>query len=162
MTYALFMSDIDHETIEHIVTTSKRHKNEERLLWDLFKVPHHCSYTAIGPEKGDDETKPTDEVKWLCEAQSRERHTLISTSKSMPIKGSDEDKDVQPPHRQAAAYYKRVANAKDGQFKVTMDLPSSSKPKPTTIEITDRGARLLTVSASSGVASIVSTPARAG
>ena len=162
MTYALFMSDIDHESIEHIVTTSKRHKNEERLLWDLFKVPHHCSYTAIGPEKGDDETKPPDEVKWLCEAQSRERHTLISTSKSIPIKGSDEDKDVQPPHRQAAAYYKRVANVKDGQFKVTMDLPSSSKPKPTTIEITDRGARLLTVSASSGVASIVSTPARAG
>jgi len=71
--YALFMSDIDHQSIEHIVTTSKRHGNEARLLWDIFKVPHHCSYTAIGPEKGDDETKPTDEVKWLCEVQGRER-----------------------------------------------------------------------------------------
>jgi hypothetical protein len=39
---------------------------------------------------------------------------MMSTSKSIPIKGSDEDKDVQPPHRQAAAYYKRVANAKYG------------------------------------------------
>ena len=161
-TYALFMSDIDHEFIEHIVTTSKRHENEARLLWDIFKVPHHCSYTAIGPEKGDDETKPTDEVQWLCEVQGRERHTMMSTSRSIPVKGSDEDKDVQPPHRQAAAYYKRVARARDGQFKVTMDLPSSSKPKPTTIEISDRGARLLTVSATVGVASIVSTPARAG
>jgi hypothetical protein len=43
---------------------------------------------------------------------------------------------------------------------VTMDLPSASKPKPTKIEITDRGARLLTVSATVGAASIVSTPAR--
>lgn len=161
-THALFMSDIDHGSIEQIVKTSKRHKNEDRLLWDIFKVPHHCSYTAIGPDKGVDETKPIDEVKWLCETQGQERHIMMSTSKSMPIKGSDEDKDVQPPHRQAGAYYKGVANAKDGQFKVTMDLPSVHKPKPTKVEITDRGARLLTVSATVGTASIVSTPARAG
>lgn len=162
LTRALFMSDIDHDAIEKIVTTTKKHGNEDRLLWDVFKVPHHCSYTAVGPEKGEDETQPTDEVKWLCETQGQERHTMMSTSKSIPIKGSDEDKDVQPPHREAAAYYKRVASAKDGQFKVTMDLPSASKPKPTRIEITDRGARLLTVSATVGAISIVSTPARAG
>ena len=99
------MSDIAHESIEQIVKTSKHHNNEDRLLWDIFKVPHHCSYTAIGPDKGVDETKPTDEVKWLCETQGQERHTMMATSKSIPIKGSDEDKDVQPPHRQAAAYY---------------------------------------------------------
>ena len=87
---------------------------------------------------------------------------MMSTSWSIPINGSAEDKDVQPPHRQAAAYYKRVANLKDGQFKVTMDLPSVNNPKPTTIEITERGARLLTVSAMIGAASIISTPARAG
>lgn len=87
---------------------------------------------------------------------------MMSTSCSIPTKGSDDDKGVQPPHRQAAAYYKRVVASKDGQFKVTMDLPSASNPKPTTIEITDRGARLLTVSATVGIASIVSSPARAG
>jgi hypothetical protein len=161
-TRALFMSDIDHESIGQIVKTSKRHGNDDRLLWDIFKVPHHCSYTAIGPEKGENETKPTDEVKWLCETQGQERHTMMSTSWSIPVNGSAEDEDVQPPHRQAAAYYERVARQKDGQFKVTMDLPSASKPKPTTIEITDRGARLLTVSATVGAASIISTPARAG
>ena len=76
--------------------------------------------------------------------------------------GRNSQSPHQPPHRQAAAYYKRVAAAKDGQFKVTMDLPSASKPKPTKIEITDRGARLLTVSATVGAASVVSTPARVG
>src|SRR5579883_3558611 len=90
------MSDINYDSIEQIVKTSKRHKNEDRLLWDIFKIPHHCSYKSIGPDKGVDETKPTVEVKWLCEVQGQERHTMMSTSKSIPIKGSDEDKDVQP------------------------------------------------------------------
>lgn len=161
-THALFMSDINYDSIEQIVKTTKRHKREDRLLWDVFKIPHHCSYTAIGPDKGSDETKPTDEIKWLYEVQGRARPTMMSTSWSIPVNGSAEDKDVQPPHRQAAAYYKRVAAGKDGQFKVTMDLPSASKPKPTTIEITERGASLLTVSATIGAASIISTPARAG
>ena len=62
----------------------------------------------------------------------------------------------------AAAYYKRVAKGKDGAFKVTMDLPSASRPKPSTIEITARGAMLLSVSATVGAASVISTPARAG
>jgi len=161
-THALFMSDINHDSIEQIITTSKRHKHEDQLRWDIFKVPHHCSYTAVGPDKGDDETKPTDEVKWLCETQGQQRCTMMSTSKSIPVKGNNDDKDPQPPHRQAAAYYKRVASMKDGSFKVTMDLPSSSKPKPSTIEITDRGALLLTVSAAVGAASVISTPTRAG
>ncbi len=161
-THALFMSDINYDSIEQIVKTTKRHKREDRLLWDVFKIPHHCSYTAIGPDKGSDETEPAEEVKWLYEIQGRERPTMMSTSWSIPVKGSAEDKDVQPPHRQAAAYYKRVAAGKDGSFKVTMDLPSASKPKPATIEITERGACLLTVSATIGAASIISTPARAG
>ena len=132
------------------------------MRWDIFKVPHHCSYTAIGPDKGDDETKPTDEVQWLCETQGQQRCTMMSTSKSIPAKGNNEDKDPQPPHRQAAAYYKRVANMKDGLFKVTMDLPSSSKPRPSTIDITDRGASLLNISNAVGAASVISVPVRAG
>ena len=161
-TRALFMSDIDYESIDQIVTTTKRKKNADRLLWDIFKVPHHCSYLSIGPDKGKDETKPTEGMKWLCDRQGQERSTMVSTSKSIPVKGSDQDTDPQPPHRQAAAYYKRVAKGKDGAFKVTMDLPSSSRPKPSTIEITALGALLLSVSATAGAASVISTPMRAG
>lgn len=161
-TFALFMSDIDHASITEIVKTTQRHNNQDRLLWDVFKIPHHCSYTAIGPEKGDDETGPTPEVKWLCEEQGRDRHVMVSTSKPMPEKGTAEDRDVQPPHRQAGNYYKRVAYKADGQFRVTMEWPSKASPKPCTIEITERGARLLTISVTVGTASVISTPARAG
>ena len=161
-TRALFMSDISHESIDQIVKTTKRKGNADRLLWDIFKVPHHCSYLSVGPEKGEDETKPTEDMKWLCETQGQVRSTMMSTSKLIPVKGSDEDTELQPPHRQAAAYYKRVAKKKDGAFKVTMNLPSSLRPKPSTIEITARGALLLSVSVLGGAATVISTPARAG
>lgn len=161
-TYALFMSDINYDSIVQIVETTRKHNNDDRLLWDVFKVPHHCSYTALSDTKGKDETVPVPEVKWLCEEQGRDRHIMMSTSWSIPIAGSADDEDVQPPHRQAAAYYKRVARQKDGEFKVTMDLPSSTSPRPSKIEITYRGASLLKVSASVGAASIISRPARAG
>ncbi len=161
-TYALFMSDIHADSIDQIVLTTKRHGREDRLLWDIFKVPHHCSYTAIGCTKGEDETQPTEHVEWLCETQGRDRHIMVSTSKPMPLKGTSEDADVQPPHRQAGNYYKAVARRADGSFKVTMESPSTARPKPLSIEITSRGAQLLTVSAVAGAASIIATPARAG
>lgn len=161
-TYALFMSDINFDSIMQIVDISKKHGNEGRLLWDVFKIPHHCSYLSLSDTKGANETVPVEQVKWLCETQGRERCIMISTSWSIPAAGTAEDKDVQPPHRQAAAYYKRVAATKDGEFKVTMDLPSSSAPKPSQIEITNRGARLLKVASTIGAASIISRPARAG
>ena len=161
-THALFMSDIDHDSIEQIVSTTKSHDNERRLLWDIFKVPHHCSYLSIGPDKGEDETQPTDEVKWLCETQGQYRGIMMSTSKPIPAKASKAATDPQPPHRQAATYYRRVATARDGQFKVTMALPSPDRPKPSTIRITARGALLLGASATAGVASVISTPVRAG
>lgn len=163
-TYALFMSDINSDSIDQIVQTTKKHGNDDRLLWDIFKIPHHCSYKAINVyEKGRDQTEPTDDVAWLCEDQGRDRAIMVSTSWPIPLKGTAEDKDVQPPHREAANYYRQVADNLDGTFKVTMETPSTSKPRPMTIEITDRGAMLLTVAATvGGAGSIISTPARAG
>lgn len=161
-TRALFMSDINCDTIDEIVQTTKWHGNEERLLWDIFKIPHHCSYTAVGPDKGENTTRPTDDVAWLFETQGQSRHIMVSTSKPMPAKGSPEDDDVQPPHRQAGNYYKAVASGMDGSFKVTMESPSVHKPKPIEVQVSDRGAQLLTISAVAGAASIIATPARAG
>jgi hypothetical protein len=51
------------------------------------------------------------------------------------MRGSEEDKDKQPPHRQAASYYKRKVGQKDGEFIVTMSHPRESSPKPLIIEI---------------------------
>ena len=81
---------------------------------------------------------------------------MISTSK--PIPNNDEDK--QPPHRQAANYYKDVAYDIDGEFKVTMEHPSEINPKPLVITIDGFGATLKkSISSGVGGATIISRPA---
>jgi hypothetical protein len=131
-------ADVKHEIIADIVNVTKRHENEDRLEWDVFKIAHHCSYLSLGPEKGKTKTEPADEVAWLFEDQGRAGGIVISTSDPIP---SNDDSD-QPPHRQAANYYQEVADDKGGEFKVTMQHPKVSDPKPLVIEITEKGAKL--------------------
>src|SRR5712692_11241461 len=103
-TCAILGSDVDYEALSLIVQTTRRHGREARLVWDIFKLPHHCSYLTLGPERGKDETEPVEDVAWLFEDQMQRGGIIVSTSKPIPAKGSDEDKSSQPPHRQAANY----------------------------------------------------------
>lgn len=145
--YVLLGSDVDHETISEIVQATKTHSNEDRLLWDLMKLFHHCSYLALGPERGTDETKAVPEVKWLFETQGRDDGVIVSSSWPIPARGSEEDEGVQPPHRQAANHHRRVVKQLDGQFTVTMEEPSKTKPRSFGYEIT-----------AFGVAAIIAAP----
>jgi hypothetical protein len=133
-TRLILSADVGYETIEGIVRVTRYHGNDERLEWDINNVPHHSSYNSLGPEKGDDETEPTENLKWLYEDQGQSGSILVSTSCAIP----NED-TTQPPHRQTAAYYKRVARDLGGQFIVTMEHPSKDKPKTLVLEISGKG-----------------------
>jgi hypothetical protein len=135
-------SDVDWCALTDIVKVTKYHGREERLLWDILKLMHHCSYLTLGPDRGVDKTIPVDEVKWLFETQGQRGCIIVSCSDSIPAKNTTEDKSVQPPHRQAANYYRDVVSDKDGEFVVTMEHPKVSNPKPVVIEITGLGGRL--------------------
>ena len=151
--YALLGSDVNYETIEQIVRTTRRHGNEERLLWDVMKLFHHSSYKSLGPERGSDETEPTDDVRWLFEDRGRAGSKIVSPSKPIPAKGSKEDDDVQPPHRQAANHHRRVARLHGGSFEVTMEHPTVQRPKPFGYRVTARGlAAIVAISTAGGMA----------
>lgn len=140
-------SDVDHEALSLIVQISRKHGKEHRLVWDLMKLFHHCSYLSLGPERGVDETKAVPDVKWLFETQGRRGAVIVSPSRPIPAKGTEEDDDVQPPHRQAANHHRRVVRQLDGTFVVTMEQPSKAGAKPFGYEIT-----------ALGIASIIGTP----
>lgn len=132
-------SDANHETLSEIVQTTRRHGNEDRLRWDIMKLPHHCSYRSLGPDRGEEETKPEPDVKWLFEDQREDGSYIVSPSWSIPVKGSEDDKSDQPPHRQAANYHRRISNNRDGEFTVTMEEPSKASPKPFAYKMTVLG-----------------------
>jgi hypothetical protein len=141
-TKAILGSDVDHDALSAIVQTTRAHKRNDRLEWDVIKLPHHCSYLTLGPDRGRDETTPVKDVAWLFEDQMQRGGIIVSTSKPIPIKGSDEDKSDQPPHRQAATYYERIVAKKDGEFIVTMKHPREFAPKPLVIEVDRLKARV--------------------
>ena len=134
-TKALLMADSPHEALSEIVSVTRKKGNDTRLEWDIVKLPHHSSYLSLGPEKGEDKTKPVENVAWLYEKQRQYGGIIVSTSKPIPVKGSTEDEDPQPPHRQAANYYKEILAEVVGQYIVTMEHPTKESPKPVIIEI---------------------------
>jgi hypothetical protein len=161
--YALLGSDINHETLSLMIKTTKRHNNTHRLEWDILKLFHHCSYKSLSPEKGEDMTEPVEDVKWLFEELAHKKEKIISPSWPIPVKGSDEDKDAQPPHRQAANYYKEIVKDSDGEFLVTMETPRQAAPKPIKLKISWTGVAVMLAAAMPTVAAAASsTTTRAG
>lgn len=155
-TKLILSADVGYEVIDDIVRVTRDHGNDERLEWDINNVPHHSSYTSLAEDKGDDETEPGERLKWLYEDQGQDGGIMVSTSCPIPAKDTK-----QPPHRQAANYYKRVSKDLGGNYIVTMSNPTEAKPTPLTIEIGKSGHKV--VKSAGGSAAIIGTASpRAG
>lgn len=157
----LAVGDSTCDVLEDIVRITKWHRNEDRLKWNLYNNPHHCSHHALNPEKGEKETVPVPLVKELL-LFGQPAAYIVSSSKPIP-NTSEAYQQKQPPHIQARNCYERYLKQIDGRrFIVTMEEPNLRKPQPLEFQITSAGVSLNT-SASSGVNIIVSSPApRAG
>jgi hypothetical protein len=161
-TKVILASDINHEALAEIVKITKFHGRDERLEWDVLKLAHHCSYIGIGSDRGNEMTQPTPETKWFYEEMGLSRAIVISPSWPIPEKGSEADKSVQPPHRQAHAYHQAHSRNRTGKLKLTMEHPSTRAPERLVIEIDGTKARVIETF-SGGASVLTSGPApRAG
>ena len=149
-TQLIMGADITHEVWTDIVRVTQHYNRDDQLKWDIFKISHHCSYTALNDTKGTTKTTPVSKVKWLFE-QGQEKAILVSTSDPIPTANT-----TQPPHRQAANYYKDVAKDINGEFKVTMEHPKKSSPEPLVITIDSSKATIEEQSVSA--ATLIASP----
>ncbi len=133
-TRVFLMADVTHDMLSDIVEITDGRHRDERLIWDVVKLPHHCSYLSLGPDKGQDKTQPTPQIRRLYETKRLEGGLIVSTSAPIPAKGSDQDRDKNPPHRQAANYYKEALDDPRNLL-VTMEHPSVTAPEPLVIDI---------------------------
>ena len=155
------IGDSDYDVLEDIVEISKAHGNDNRLNWDLFNIPHHCSYRALAPEKGDRETIPTEKVTQLLLHGQPEAYMVSS---SEPIMDTQEGyKQEQPPHIQAKkAYVRYLKKVMGRKLLVTMEEPTTKKPEPIIFEITGGGCRLIVKTITGAAAMITSRQPRVG
>jgi beta-lactamase superfamily II metal-dependent hydrolase len=146
----LVTGDITYEELDRIVKITRAHKNAHRLAWDIYKIPHHCSYKSLAKEKGKEKTKPTPEIAWLLD-QGFERSVMVSSSDIIPSISTD-----QPPHVEAYRTYQDTERKLDADLIVTMENPSKRAPARTMIEIGKDKAKLKKSSAI-GAAAVTST-----
>jgi hypothetical protein len=147
--------------LEDIVSTTKAHGNADRLAWDLLNIPHHCSYLALSDVKGTTETTPTPLVKELLLSGKEGAHIISS---SYPITDTSASRaQIQPPHVQARNCYQRYLRETDGgQFYVTMEEPSATKPKPLVFNIDSAGLTRQGSVITGIAAAVTASPPRAG
>lgn len=157
----LEVGDAAWEELEDMVRITQYHGNDDRLAWDLYNIPHHCSYKSLSDEKGERETEPKPLVKELLKMGKKDAY-IVSCSKPIPD-SRDMYTEKQPPHIQARKAYERYLDEVGGRkFLVTMEEPNASQPEPIEFEITSAGISLMRSKVVGAAAVIASTPPRAG
>lgn len=145
--------DADHYVWEKVLEKSKNNNNEDKLRWDLFLAPHHCSWSFFNDRPYENNTSPKDySIEFLNYAN--ENAHIIASSKKI------ENKEPNPPHYSAKLEYeKKVTTSK---FKNTAINKNEKAPEPLVYIINNAGFKLekATIPATQ---SILSTPTpRAG
>ncbi|MCY4623398.1 MAG: hypothetical protein OXC99_00080 [Chloroflexi bacterium] len=154
----MLTGDSPYDVLGRIVETSEKAGNQDRLEWDIIKVPHHSSYRSLSPERGDSVTTPVPSVGRLYEKYGNTAGTIVSPSKTIP--SSDE---ILPPHRQAAEYYKKAAQNIAGHYLVTMEHPAKESPRPVNLKVSGRGLGVaLEKVAPTVTGAVITSPPRAG
>lgn len=157
----LEVGDATWESLTDIVDTTKFHGNMDRLEWDIYNIPHHCSYLALSDEKGEKKTVPKPQVQEILDRGRKGAYIVSCSDPCTDIKESYQQ--VQPPHIQARNGYKAGLDAVGGRaFLVTMEEPNANKPEPIVFELTSSGNAWIKSGAVGAVGAAVSSPSRAG
>ncbi|MCX7187207.1 MAG: hypothetical protein NTW57_08150 [Methylophilales bacterium] len=157
----LEMGDSTWEVLEDIYTTTQTHNNLDRLEWDIYNIPHHCSYLALSDDKGDKETQPKPLVEKILLLGKQDCYIVSSSNLIPDIKDAYEQ--IQPPHIQARKTYEKYIEEVGGRkFLVTMEEPNANQPKPIKFEISSQGIAQIKAVVSGATFLASTKPPRAG
>lgn len=132
-TNIMITGDTPHSILEKIVNYSEANGNSAYLNWDIYDIPHHCSYTGLSDEKGEYRTTPTEEVKKLLLEYGQNGGIMVASCKTI----AENADDKQPPHIEAQRSYEHYSGKK--RFWATMEYPNKNNPKPLSYIIDSRG-----------------------
>ena len=129
----LFGGDADHYIWKEIQDQCTAHDNDDKLDFDIFIAPHHCSWTYFNnvPYKKGETDKPVESSKTLIKDHKTNGAIIIASSKQIK---NDEDN---PPHYPAKEEYVKLIGT--DKFISLAEEPDSKKPKPVVYEVTSCG-----------------------
>lgn len=141
ITNILITGDTSHHVLDKIVERSEIRNHTEYLKWDLYDIPHHCSYTGLSDRQGDEITEPSDNIKRLLGEYGQENAFLVASCRAFSDVSED---DTQPPHIEAKRAYKKYsknADKTDKKLFITSEYKGITNPKPLRFKIDITGIR---------------------
>lgn len=131
----LLGGDAEHQVWQHIWD---HNKDEEKLKWDVFQAPHHCSWTFFNDTSDKEHVLPSAE-NILSEQRS---DNAIIIASSVEIKKEKPD----PPHEEAKVEYKKRLKKKSNFLNTAVRQVVGGIPQPIVLALTDAGVLDLSVS----------------
>lgn len=124
--------DADHYRWKEVLGKSEKYGNEDKLNWDIFQTPHHCSWTYFNdvPYGNEGNDQPKDSSHEILD-YGRKGSFIVASSKKIV---NDEDN---PPHHAAKKEYLKKVDTKN--FLNTNVNVNEKKPQPIVFEIGSSG-----------------------
>ena len=131
---ALLLGDLSYPSVRRVFDESERHDNEDKLKWDVFLAPHHCSKSVMY-WKGEGEEEATLKQDILDDIETAAEVTGYVIASCDPIPATNMDGD-NPPHAKAKQRYEEIA---PNGFLCTGEHPNEEKPQPIVFVLTAYG-----------------------
>mgnify|MGYP000948814760 CR=1 FL=1 len=148
----LMGGDAEHEIWQHILDNNT---DEEKLKWNIFLAPHHCSWSFFNDSDNKEETKPSAE-NILNKQIGNSAHIVASSNE---IK----DDDNNPPCYEAKQEYVKKLKAGSSHFLNTATHSKvGSISQPIVFKINENGKTLRENATVAGTFSISNPAPRAG
>lgn len=148
----LMGGDAEHEIWQHIIDNNT---DEEKLKWNIFLAPHHCSWSFFNESDNKKEIKPSAETI-LSKQIGNFAHVVASSDE---IKNDDNN----PPCYEAKQQYIKKLKAGSSHF---LNTATHSKvgciPQPLIFKINENGKTLMEKNVIAGTSSISNPAPRAG
>jgi hypothetical protein len=125
--------DADHYVWEKVLEKSKKNNNEDKLKWDLFLSPHHCSWTFFNDTPYADNKEPKSYALEFLDYRNSNANIIASSVKII-------DNDNNPPCYQAKEKY--IGKVGESKFKNTAVNKNENAPEPLIYIIDDNGFKL--------------------
>lgn len=125
----IFGGDADHYRWEKILEKSKENNNEDKLVWDIFLAPHHCSWSFFNdrPYEKEENQEPKDYSLEFLDYGLEDAKVIASCKKIKKEKPN-------PPHEAAKDEYVKKLNSNDNFFNTSIH-PKEQTPEPIIFEI---------------------------
>ncbi len=102
----LLLGDLKYKSIRKIIDVSSDNNNQEKLEWNIFLSPHHCSKSVMYVKDSNDKDELKQDIIDDLEVHGQNPGFIVSSSKPIPAKN---EKGDNPPHAKAKSHYQDIA-----------------------------------------------------